>query len=91
MKYDPASENGRRLRRIADHVRACTFAIHENVYPGPEQGEVRRQAAAAPGGARRPSDGRARAVPAQARAGGGRDDARALSRAERNDRRASRR
>ena len=33
-KYDPASEDGRRLRRIADHVRACTFAIHENVYPG---------------------------------------------------------
>jgi alanyl-tRNA synthetase len=36
-KYDPASENGRRLRRIADHVRACTFAIHENVYPGPNK------------------------------------------------------
>ncbi len=34
VKYDPASEDGRRLRRIADHVRACTFAIHENVYPG---------------------------------------------------------
>src|SRR6056297_836535 len=31
--YD--SENGRRLRRITDHVRASTFAIHENVYPGP--------------------------------------------------------
>ena len=30
----PTRENGRRLRRIADHVRACTFAIHENVYPG---------------------------------------------------------
>jgi alanyl-tRNA synthetase len=37
IKYDPASENGRRLRRIADHVRACTFAIHENVYPGPNK------------------------------------------------------
>ena len=37
MQYDPASENGRRLRRIADHVRACTFAIHENVYPGPNK------------------------------------------------------
>ncbi|MBN1910579.1 MAG: alanine--tRNA ligase [Pirellulales bacterium] len=36
-KYDPASEDGRRLRRIADHVRACTFAIHENVYPGPNK------------------------------------------------------
>ena len=37
IKYDPASDNGRRLRRIADHVRACTFAIHENVYPGPNK------------------------------------------------------
>ncbi|MDR1926062.1 MAG: alanine--tRNA ligase [Planctomycetaceae bacterium] len=34
QKYDPANDIGRRLRRIADHVRACTFAIHENVYPG---------------------------------------------------------
>ena len=32
-----ASDNGRRLRRIADHVRACTFAIHENVLPGPNR------------------------------------------------------
>jgi alanyl-tRNA synthetase len=37
VRYDPASETGRRLRRIADHVRACTFAIHENVYPGPNK------------------------------------------------------
>jgi alanyl-tRNA synthetase len=37
QKYDPASDNGRRLRRIADHVRACTFAIHENVLPGPNK------------------------------------------------------
>jgi alanyl-tRNA synthetase len=37
LKYDPASDNGRRLRRIADHVRACTFAIHENVLPGPKK------------------------------------------------------
>ena len=37
VKYDPASDNGRRLRRITDHVRACTFAIHENVYPGPNK------------------------------------------------------
>jgi len=35
--YDPGSEDGRRLRRIADHVRACSFAIHENVYPGPNK------------------------------------------------------
>jgi alanyl-tRNA synthetase len=33
-KYAYESDNGRRLRRIADHVRACTFAVHENVYPG---------------------------------------------------------
>ena len=37
MKYEPESESGRRLRRIADHIRACAFAIHENVYPGPNK------------------------------------------------------
>ncbi len=37
VAYEPAGEAGRRLRRIADHVRACTFAIHENVYPGPNK------------------------------------------------------
>ncbi len=37
VKYDPQSENGRRLRRIADHLRACAFAIHENVIPGPNK------------------------------------------------------
>ena len=37
QKYDPDSESGRRMRRIADHVRACTFAVHENVYPGPNK------------------------------------------------------
>ena len=36
-KYDPSSETGRRMRRIADHVRACAFAVHENVYPGPNK------------------------------------------------------
>ena len=36
-RYEYESENGRRLRRITDHVRACTFAIHENVYPGPKK------------------------------------------------------
>ncbi len=35
--YDPDSDDGRRFRRIADHVRACTFAIHENVIPGPNK------------------------------------------------------
>jgi alanyl-tRNA synthetase len=34
IKYEYESENGRRLRRITDHIRACTFAVHENVYPG---------------------------------------------------------
>jgi alanyl-tRNA synthetase len=39
IKYDAASDHGRRLRRITDHVRACTFAIHENVYPGAKKQE----------------------------------------------------
>ncbi len=33
--YD--SDSGRRLRRITDHMRACTMAVHENVYPGPHK------------------------------------------------------
>ncbi|MDA7979803.1 MAG: alanine--tRNA ligase [Pirellulales bacterium] len=37
VKYDPDHENGRRLRRITDHVRACAFAVHENVYPGSQK------------------------------------------------------
>ena len=32
--YEAETDDGRRMRRIADHVRACTFAIHENVMPG---------------------------------------------------------
>ncbi len=36
-KYEFESDEGRRLRRITDHVRACTMAIHENVYPGPQK------------------------------------------------------
>jgi alanyl-tRNA synthetase len=42
--YEYASDNGRRLRRITDHIRACTFAVHENVYPGPDKAKyvVRR-------------------------------------------------
>lgn len=39
QKYEPESENGRRLRRITDHIRACTMAIHENVYPGSNKEE----------------------------------------------------
>lgn len=34
VPYEYQSENGRRLRRITDHIRACSFAVHENVYPG---------------------------------------------------------
>ncbi|MCC6493941.1 MAG: alanine--tRNA ligase [Pirellulales bacterium] len=34
VNYELESETGRRCRRITDHVRACTFAVHENVYPG---------------------------------------------------------
>ncbi len=34
VQYQLDSDAGRRLRRITDHVRACTFAVHENVYPG---------------------------------------------------------
>lgn len=36
-RYEPGTEAGRRLRRITDHVRACTFAVHENVLPGPKE------------------------------------------------------
>lgn len=36
-KYDFDSKNGRGLRRIADHVRAITFAIHEGVAPGTKE------------------------------------------------------
>lgn len=36
--YDPDSDDGRKLRRIADHIRACTFSIHENTGPG-QKGE----------------------------------------------------
>ncbi len=37
VKYEYASDNGRRLRRITDHVRACTFSVHENILPGPKK------------------------------------------------------
>ena len=37
VRYEYESDNGRRLRRITDHVRACTFAVHENVYPGAQK------------------------------------------------------
>src|SRR6056297_1181180 len=34
VPYQYESDNGRRLRRITDHIRAAAFAVHENVYPG---------------------------------------------------------
>jgi alanyl-tRNA synthetase len=37
IPYQQDTEDGRRLRRITDHIRACTMAIHENVYPGPQK------------------------------------------------------
>jgi alanyl-tRNA synthetase len=44
VAYESESEHGRRLRRIADHVRACAMAIHENVHPGnKKQGYVIRR------------------------------------------------
>jgi alanyl-tRNA synthetase len=44
VRYVPGEETGRRLRRIADHIRACSFAVHENVYPGnKKQGYVIRR------------------------------------------------
>lgn len=36
-RYEYDSDDGRRLRRITDHIRACTFAVHENVIPGPKK------------------------------------------------------
>lgn len=39
VKYEADSDNGRRIRRITDHVRACSLAIHENVYPGAQKEE----------------------------------------------------
>ena len=42
--YDRSSPDGIRIRRIADHVRALTFMIHENVKPSAEeQGYVVRR------------------------------------------------
>lgn len=37
VKYDYSAPEGRALRRIADHVRACSFALHEGCGPGPEK------------------------------------------------------
>ena len=42
--YDTASPDSVRIRRIADHIRAVTFCVHENVLPSNEkQGYVVRR------------------------------------------------
>jgi len=44
VDYDPRSPDGIRIRRMADHARALTFTIHENVKPSNEkQGYVVRR------------------------------------------------
>ena len=44
LEYKSDQPDGVRIRRMADHVRALTFCIHENVRPGPEkQGYVIRR------------------------------------------------
>src|SRR5207248_216367 len=37
VRYDYAAPQGRAVRRIADHIRAVTFCVHENVVPGSER------------------------------------------------------
>lgn len=37
VRYEFDCPDGRPVRRIADHLRAVTFCIHENVVPGPEK------------------------------------------------------
>ena len=49
--------DGVRIRRMADHVRALTFCIHENVRPGPEKQGYVDPPPAPPGRARRLPDG----------------------------------
>ena len=44
VTYDPDHPDGVRIRRMADHARALTFCIHENVKPSNEkQGYVIRR------------------------------------------------
>jgi alanyl-tRNA synthetase len=44
LAYDFGAPQGRALRRIADHARAVTFCVHENVVPDNEmQGYIVRQ------------------------------------------------
>ena len=44
--YESASTEGVRIRRIADHVRALTFMIHENVKPSGREAGLYRPAVA---------------------------------------------
>ena len=86
VKYDPDRRQrpppaAHRRPRPGLHVRHSRERA-----AGAQQREVRHPPAAAPRGARRPSDGPARAVPVPARAGRRRDDEGRLSRTERNDR-----
>jgi alanyl-tRNA synthetase len=37
VNYEYSAPEGRAVRRIADHVRACSFALHEGCGPGPEK------------------------------------------------------
>ena len=39
LKYAYDAAWGRACRRIADHMRACTFAIHEGANPGPDKAD----------------------------------------------------
>lgn len=39
LKYSYDAAWGRACRRIADHMRACTFAVHEGANPGPEKAD----------------------------------------------------
>ena len=44
IKYEPTQPDGVRVRRMADHARALTFCIHENVKPSADkQGYVIRR------------------------------------------------
>ena len=39
LKYHYDAAHGRACRRIADHMRACTFAVHEGANPGPDKAD----------------------------------------------------
>ncbi len=44
VKYEHGTPEASKLRRLADHTRAATFCLHENVIPSAEkQGYVLRR------------------------------------------------